>query len=150
MDTYSLSQEQVKIVEMHSYPDSFSIFFYLEEFYPNYDGEVREESWRYYEKGLEFTFYNGALIAEDSFTLTHGELAPNFYRPEQFKAYTSLQGVLASAEIHDLMEIPLEKSLIPEGTLYYAPGLSFGLVDNQLIYVETITLETEGNSNEQY
>ena len=46
-------------------------------------------------------------------------------------------------------ELPLEDELIDGGTLYYAPGLTFGLANDQLIYVETISMTLgEGEINE--
>jgi hypothetical protein len=142
--SYQLSADQTAVVAQYGYPDSFTITFYTEEYDPNYDGEVREETWRYYTSGVAFDFYNGKLMYTNPISDPPTGWVALPYRPEQFTAYANLETTLASASITDIIELPLEKELIENGKLYYAAGLSFGTVDDHLIYVETIMMQEEG------
>lgn len=139
--SYPLSEEQTGIIDQYGYPDSFTITFYIEEFDPNYDGEVRDETWRYYSSGIEFDFYNGSLMFTNPILDPPAQWIALPYRPEQFTAYSDLETILASALITDFIEFPLDQELIKKGKLYYAPGLTFGTADGRLIYVETIMMQ---------
>lgn len=146
---YSLSAEQSEVINRLGQPDSFSIMFYREEFDPSYDGEVRDEVWRYYKEGIAYTFYNGALTYEEPISSPQTSWIVPVYTPAQFTANASLTTILATTGIRDYFELPLEDELIDGGTLYYAPGLTFGLANDQLIYVETISMtESMGDNNE--
>jgi hypothetical protein len=142
--SYQLSADQAKVVSQSGYPDSFSITFYKEEFAPDYTGEVRDELWRYYKEGTAYTFYNGALTYQEPIVNGPTSWVPLPYHPDQFVAYTNLRSIVASASIKDYFELPLEKELIENGKLYYAPGLTFGTVNDRLIYVETISMQAQG------
>lgn len=142
--SYQLSEDQAKIIDQYGHPDSFTITFYTEEFDPVYSGEVRDETWRYYSSGMEFDFYNGQLMYTNPIPDPPVGWVALPYQPEQFTAYADLETVIASASITDILEFPLEKELIKNGKLYYAPGLSFGTVDGRMIYVETIMMQEEG------
>jgi hypothetical protein len=141
---YTLSADQEAVFSQLGSPDSFTITFYQAEFDPEYSGDVRDEIWRYYGAGIAYTFYNGKLEYQDSIPDAPTNFLPAQYNPDQFVGYASLKTVLASTTIRDYFELPLEKELVNHGTLYYAPGLTFGLVKDRLIYVETISMETEG------
>jgi hypothetical protein len=141
---YTLSPDQEAVVAQLGYPDSFTITFYKEEFDPFYTGDVRDEIWRYYGAGITYTFYNGKLENHESIPDTPANFLPAQYHPDQFVANSSLKTVLASNTITDYFELPLQKELVNHGKLYYAPGLTFGLVSDRLIYVETISMEIKG------
>ncbi len=90
------------------------------------------------------TFINGELTAQDSLEVsTIGPVDPLPYSPEQFTAYMSLDQVISAAGIETYIEIPVEDDFIQDGVLYYANSLSFGLKDDQLIYIEGIALTSE-------
>jgi hypothetical protein len=141
---YTLSADQEAVVSQLGYPDSFTITFYQEEFNPVYSGDVRDEIWRYYGTAIAYTFYNGKLERQESIPDAPTNFLKPQYNPDQFVAYASLKTVLSSNTIPDYFELPLEKELVNHGKLYYAPGLTFGLVKDRLIYVETISMEIEG------
>ena len=141
---YTLSGDQEAIVAKLGNPDSFTITFYQEEFNPVYIGDVRDEIWRYYDAGIAYTFYNGKLEYQESIPDAPINFLPAQYSPDQFVAYANLKSVLASNTIPDYFELPLEKELVNHGKLYYAPGLTFGLAKDRLIYVETISMEING------
>jgi hypothetical protein len=141
---YTLTADQAEAVSKYGYPDSFTITFYKEEFAPDFTGEVREEIWRYYTAGIALSYYEGILVNEEPIPDPPASWVPLPYHPDQFTAYAPLESVLASASIKDFFELPLEKELIENGTLCYAPGLTFGIVDDRLVYVETIMMQEEG------
>ncbi len=72
-----------------------------------------------------------------------GTLYPLPYYPEQFSAFMSLDEVIAAAGIETYVEIPLEKEYLKDGVVYYAQSLTFGLKDNELLYIEALALTTE-------
>jgi hypothetical protein len=145
---YALSDAQQEAVDRLGYPDSFTITFYYEEFAPENKTWVREETWRYYHELTAYDFYNGTLQAQTELDSIESDWLPAQYTPDQFAAFANLQEVLNGAQIHDYFEIPLEDTLVKNGRLYFAPGLTFGLADGELTYVETITMIEQGGSNE--
>lgn len=139
--TYSLTPDQEAVVAKYGHPDSFTITFYQEEFSPDFTGEVRDEIWRYYHDGVALTFYEGILVNQETIPDPPTSWIPLPYQPNQFTAYASLKSVLSSAAIKDYFELPLEAELIENGNLYFAPGLTFGTVNDRLVYVETISMK---------
>ncbi len=139
--TYTLTPDQAAAVAKYGYPDSFTITFYQEEFSPDFTGEVRDEIWRYYNDEVALTFYEGILVNQETIPDPPTSWVPLPYQPDQFMAYASLKSILATAAIKDYFELPLEEELIENGCLYYAPGLTFGTVNDRLVYVETISMK---------
>ena len=145
---YTLSDDQQELVNRLDYPDSFTITFYYEEFAPGNKTWVREETWRYHDESTAYTFYNGELQSEFMLEPIEPGWLPAMYTPDQFVAFANLQNVLDNAQIHDYFELPLEDALVKNGRLYFAPGVTFGLADGELNYVETITMAEQGGTNE--
>jgi hypothetical protein len=56
----------------------------------------------------------------------------------------SLEEVIASAGLDAFMVVPLEKELVDGGEVFYADELTFGLKDDELLYIEALALEVEG------
>lgn len=143
--SYSLSGDQAAVIDHLGNPEAFSILFYEEE---QVDGsliDVRFETWSYYSGGLEYTFINGDQVAEDLLEIELlGELVPIPYRPEQFIAYMSLDEVIASGGLETYLVVPLEKELVDSGEVYYADELTFGMKNDELLYIEALALELEG------
>jgi hypothetical protein len=140
----SLSGDQSGVIDRQGYPEAFSILFYEEEQMDGSLMDVRFETWSYYTSGLEFTFINGDKVAEDPLEIELlGELVPIPYRPEQFVAYMSLDEMVASAGLQTYLVVPLEKELVDGGEVYYADELTFGLKNDELLYVEALALELE-------
>ena len=143
--SYSLSGDQAAVIDHLGNPEAFSILFYEEE---QVDGsliDVRFETWSYYSGGLEYTFINGDQVAEDLLEIELlGELVPIPYRPEQFIAYMSLDEVIASGGLETYLIVPLEKELVDSGEVYYADELTFGMKNDELLYIEALALELEG------
>jgi len=143
-DPYSLSPEQKEQLFSYGYPEAFTILFYEEETTAGGVAPVRLETWDYYTQGIGLTFINGELIAEDPIEVDDiGTLDPLPYYPEQFSAFMSLDEVIAAAGIETYVEIPLEKEFLKDGVVYYAQSLTFGLKNNELLYIEALSLTTE-------
>lgn len=140
-DPYALSNSQQEKLFSYGDPEAFTILFYEEELAGGSVQTVRLETWDYYAEGMELTFINGELVAEDPIhSSAISELSPLPYSPVQFAAFMSLSDVLASAGIGTYIEIPLDREIMDEGILYYADSLSFGIQDNRLIYIEALAL----------
>jgi hypothetical protein len=145
---YTLSNNQQELVNRLDYPDSFTITFYYEAYAPGNKTWVRDETWRYYDETTAYTFYNGELQEEFGLEPIAPGWLPAMYTPDQYFAFAKLQEVLDNAQIHDYFEHPLEDALVKNGRLYFAPGVTFGLADGELNYVETITMAELGGTNE--
>lgn len=142
--TYPLSGTQTGVLDRFGYPDAFAILFYEEESLDGSYADVRFETWSYYSDGLEYTFINGEQVAEDPLEIELlGELVPIPYSPEQFVAYMSLDEVISSAGLETYLVIPLEAEFVEDGEVYYADELTFGLKNDELLYVEALALEVE-------
>jgi hypothetical protein len=142
---YELSSDQQDVIARLGYPEAFAILFYEEEQVDGSFSDVRFETWSYYSSGAEYTFVNGRPEAEDTLEIEFsGELVPIPYRPEQFVAYMNLDEVLASAGLQTYLVIPLERELVAGGEIYYADELTFGLKNDELLYVEALALAAEG------
>ena len=105
---------------------------------------VRLETWDYYTQGIGLTFINGELTAEDPIEINSiGSLDPLPYYPEQFDAFMSLDEVIAVAGIDSYVEIPLDKNFLDGGASYFANGLTFGLKNDELLYIEALAISTK-------
>jgi hypothetical protein len=139
---YSMSSNQMEIIGDIGPPQAFTLLFYEEELLDGSYGDVRFETWDYYDTGVSYTFINGELAGEDPLDVEIvGEIYPIPYRPDQFRAYMSLDEVLASAGLDRYLVVPLEKELVDGGEVYYADELTFGLKNDELLYIEALALE---------
>lgn len=142
---YSMSPKQTEVFGELGPPQAFTLLFYEEEQTDGTYGDVRFETWDYYDQGVSYTFINGDLAGQDGLDVEIvGEIFPIPYRPDQFTAYMSLEEVLASAGLDRYLVVPLEKELVDGGEVYYAEELTFGLKNDELLYIEALALEVEG------
>lgn len=141
---YELSSDQETNLSSYGQPEAFTILFY-EESNPDQEIQtVRLETWDYYSLGIGLTFINGELVSEDPIEWDNQDpIIPIPYSPEQFSAFMSLEDVIAAAGIDTYIEVPLNIELLDRGNLYYADSLSFGMQDNQLVYLEALALMEE-------
>ncbi len=143
-DPYTLSSAQEEELFTYGYPEAFTILFYEEETVGGGIAPVRLETWDYYSQEIGLTFINGDLIAEDPIEIDDvGSLDPLPYFPEQFSAFMSLEEVISAAGIDTYVEIPLEKEFLEGGVSYFANSLTFGLKNDELLYIEALALSTE-------
>jgi hypothetical protein len=142
---YSLSRAQQVVVADLGAPQAFTLLFYEEELEDGSLGDVRFETWSYYADGLEFAFINGDQVGEEPLDIgASGDIVPIPYRPEQFAAYMSLDEVVDAAGLTTYLVVPLEKELVRGGAVYYADELTFGLKNDELLYIEALALQVEG------
>lgn len=142
---YSMTPAQMEVFGELGSPQAFTLLFYEEQQFDGSYEDVRFETWDYYDVGVSYTFINGELAGEDLLDVEIvGEIYPIPYRPDQFSAYMSLDEVLASAGLDRYLVVPLEKELVEGGEVYYAQELTFGLKDDELLYIEALALEVDG------
>jgi hypothetical protein len=142
IEEYELSGNQSNLISRMGYPDSFFIMFFEDEVNGSLDN-YRFETWTYYSRSTEYNFLNGELVSKNSTAVKAGELVENPYRPEQFTEYMSLEEVVSSASIEKYVVAPMEEEFVEGGEVFYADRLAFGLVQGELLYVESIALEVE-------
>lgn len=144
VEPYQLSAEQSALVGEKGYPEAFILLFYDEEAAFGSLQTVRQETWEYYSSGESYLFINGELDSMESLDIDElGSLAPLPYTPEQFSAHMDRDEVLVAAGVDTFIEVPLEKEYLESGDLYYAESLAFGLVDEELRYLEALAMIEE-------
>jgi len=139
----SESRTKADIRAQHGPPDAFVILYFDEV---AADGSIQAsslEQWTYYRDGVEFSFADDQLIAEDPVNLQPGsEAEPVPYDPEHFSAYMSLEEVVAAAAVQEYLGGPVDL-MVEDGEMYVADRLMWGLKDDELRYVEAVALEVE-------
>ncbi|MGD2048040.1 MAG: zinc ribbon domain-containing protein [Chloroflexota bacterium] len=140
---YTLSAVQQDLVKQQGYPESFAILFYQEESSDGSLEDIRYETWSYYSAGTEFTFLNGQLIDEGALNLEVSDLVPLTYQPEQFTLAMNLDEVIATAGLDRYLVIPVDEIMVEDAQVYFAEQLTFGLKEDELVFVETLALEVE-------
>ena len=139
---YSMTPAQMEVFGELGSPQAFTLLFYEEEQLDGSSQDVRFETWDYFDAGISYTFINGDPAGEDPLDVeVAGEIYPIPYRPDLFSAYMSLDEVLASAGLNRYLVVPLEKELVDGGEVYYAEELTFGLKNDELLYIEALALE---------
>jgi len=133
--TYQLSPDQQGYVDENGYPASFSILFYQEQDADGQVEEVRYETWYYFNPNLKVTFVNGRFSAAEASELQGGGSGWN-YCPEIFTAYMTSEQVAEAADFREWLIVPVEENLVANADVYYADGLTFGLKNGKLIYIE--------------
>ena len=136
-EVYTYSIEQMDWAEQA--PEGFYILFFNREA-PNGDiEEVRYEEWFYYSEGIRVVFENGEIISQE--TIPAETVTPSPYTPAQFSAFMSRKEIAATLNLEEWLIIPVEKAVVEKAQIYYADQLTFGLQDEELIYVESLTVE---------
>ena len=141
---YGLTNEQQETLTALGPPQSFSILFYQDTMEDGSVYDVRMETWTYFDAQTEITFVDGSRVAQDPVVIEGATVQPVPYRPEQFTGGMTLAQVLAAASLDTYLLVPLEKELLPQGEVYYADQLTFGLKDGELRYVESLPQTEEG------
>jgi hypothetical protein len=143
LEPYPLTDIQEQTLRQRGQPDGFTILFYEDN---DADGELtvmRQETWSYYAQNVDVVFLNGELVLEDPMEYEGSEVSPIPYRPEQFTAFMSLEEVIAAAGLEQYLVVPLEDEIVDDAEVYYAPELTFGLQDGELVYVEALPAVAE-------
>jgi len=140
LDGYAYSSEQQALVDTWGEPHSFTILFYQREDPQGRIETIRHEEWSYPLQSTSVTFENGEEIFRDS-TPGAAEIYPTRYNPGQFLAFMSREQLAALTGLADWFILPVEEELVADAELYYAGGLTFGLQDGDLVYVEAVYYE---------
>lgn len=138
--TYQLSPDQQGYVDENGYPASFSILFYQEPGEGGSIEEIRQETWYYFNPDIKITFVNGQFSAAEASELQGGVSRWN-YRPEMFTAYMTPEQVAEAADFREWLIVPVEENLVANAEVYYADGLTFGVKNDKLIYIEAFAGE---------
>lgn len=133
--TYQLSPYQQGYVVQNGYPASFSILFYQEQGPGEETEEIRHETWYYFDPDIKVTFINGSVSAVEASELQGGSAGWS-YRPEMFTAYMTPEQVAEVADLLEWLIVPVEENLVTNAEVYYADGLTFGMKNGKLIYIE--------------
>ena len=141
---YELTADQQETLTALGLPQSFSILFYQDTMEDGSVYDVRKETWTYFDAQTEIAFVDGARVAQDPVVIEGATVQPVPYRPEQFTGGMTLAQVLAAASLDTYLMVPLEKELLPQGEVYYADQLTFGLKDGELRYIESLPQAEEG------
>ncbi len=134
---YQLSEDQQGYVNTSGYPASFSIMFYQEQGKAGQIQEVRHETWYYFNPDLKITFINGRFSAAEASEIQRGS-SRWLYRPEMFTAYMTPEQVADAAGLLEWLIVPIEENLVANAEVYYADGLTFGMKNGKLIYIEML------------
>jgi hypothetical protein len=142
-DVVAAGRIRADILAEHGPPEAFAIF-YFDEFAP--DGSVKAasvEQWSYYSDGVEYTFADDDLVAEDALELEADVVTePVPYEPDQFRAYMNLEEVVAAAGVEEYLGGPADE-IVEGGELYFADRLMWSMKDGELRSIEALALEVE-------
>lgn len=137
---YQFSADQQGFIDENGYPASFSILFYQEQGPGGQVQEVRDETWYYFNPDIKVTFVNGQFSAVEASELQAGS-AGCYYYPDMFTAYMSPEQIANVAGFSKWLIVPVEENLVAGAEVYYADGLTFGVKNNKLIYIEAFAGE---------
>lgn len=141
LDGYEYSIQQQKVVDEWGQPQSFYILFYQREDIQGGVETVRYEEWTYPARGKQVIFENGVELRQDE--VTKEAVFSTRYTPEQFFAFMNREQLASLTGLEDWFILPVEDELVQDADLYYAGGLTFGLQDGELVYVEAVYYEEE-------
>lgn len=137
---YYFSPDQEGYIAQNGYPPSFSILFYQEQVPGGQVQEIRDETWYYFNPDIKVTFVNGQISAAEASEL-QGSGAGQYYYPDMFTAYMTPEEVAYAAGFSEWLIVPVEENLVANAEVYYADGLTFGVKNDKLIYVEVFAGE---------
>ncbi len=133
------SPDQVDIFQEFGNPEGFYLLFFQREGVHGDVEEIRYEEWNYYGRGVSIVFENGELL--ERFDVTVETVSSTSYEPGSFSAFITREQVAASAGLDEWLILPVEKELVPDADLYYAEGLTFGMQNGKLVYIETMVVK---------
>lgn len=131
---FSYSADQQATLEAHGNPTCFTIIF---------TEANRQETWVYDTSGYTVVFRDGVKIAEKTGTTQYQEeMYATTLAPNQFYLGMGVDEVVLSTGRSNITFVTL-KGLDKDTRLMYLEGLSIGLVDGKVNFVETIPSTTE-------
>jgi hypothetical protein len=134
LDIYAYSPDQIAVQEVYGNPTRFTIIF---------TAEGRLETWVYDPAGYQVVFADGDQITEQQTPPIYQEnMYATIYTPALFYAGMSLDEIVAASGKADFVLTRVE-GVVADGQLLHLEGLSVGVVDNQIRFVETLPATTE-------
>jgi len=133
-NTFNYSGDQVAVVAEYGSPTRFTILF----------GENnRLETWYYDTRGYTVVFMNGTKTS-DAYTVSEyqDEMYATTHSPSMFYSGMGINEIVLSTGQHDFLLSTLESESI-NGRLMHMEGLSIGLQDGSINFVETYPATTE-------
>jgi len=133
-NTFNYSGDQVAVVAEYGSPTRFTILF----------GENnRLETWYYDTRGYTVVFMNGTKTS-DAYTVSEyqDEMYATTHSPSMFYSGMGINEIVLSTGQHDFLLSTLESESI-NGRLMHMEGLSIGLEDGSINFVETYPALTE-------
>lgn len=131
---YHYSDAQQAVIAAYGSPTRFTIL---------YTAETRHETWVYDADGYEVVFHNGEQLAERTFEAAY---QPNMYAttytPQMFFDGMGIDEIVAATGEHTFV-LSNANALVEGGRLMHLEGLSVGLVNNRINYVEAIPAATQ-------
>jgi hypothetical protein len=144
-----VKDDRQDIFQLLGQPDAFDISIIQVE-----GGQVRLESWRYYEFAVRIDFVNGeAVWIVDIETVPSDTILPAWYDPLDFESGMSISDLTrvistsspAGAE-PEVIALEGAGEELSEGLLLVGDQILLGFENEQLVYVETIALMSEGGA----
>ena len=126
------SDDQFAIFKSKGIPSGFSLFFLGE-------GSVeRQETWFYKEEGYAVTFLNGIMLYEEEDPSISEMAFGTSYDPSLFIYELDPGTILSRIQQRDFLVMPVDRTLLEEGTLYYCEDLVIGFSGGRLTYAESL------------
>ena len=131
---FNYSPDQMAVINSFGNPTRFTIIF---------TDTDRQETWVYDTSGYTVVFRNGVKLSEKTETPQYREeMYATTLGPNQFYRAMGIDEVVLSTGRTDFTLVTLE-GMDKESRLMYLKGLSVGLVDGKVNFVETIPAMTE-------
>ncbi len=131
---YEYSTDQQVVLQGNGDPTRFTIIF---------TGNGRQETWYYDTTGFTVVFIDGVTVAQkDTIPQYHQNMYATTYKPKQFFSGMGFDEILASSCRNEFSLSAIE-GLDREAHLLHLEGLSIGLLEGKINFVETFPAMTE-------
>ena len=133
-NSFTYSADQLSVQQERGNPTRFTILF---------SENIRQETWFYDTAGYAIVFRNGVKVSEKNITPEyHDEMYATTHSPDQFYNGMGLDEIVLSTGKNDFMLTNVD-GMAANGRLMHLEGLSIGLLDGQVNFVETYPAMTE-------
>ena len=133
-DPYTYSSAQMAVIEDLGYPARFMIIF---------GEDSRQETWFYDNFNYKIAFIAGEKVSDQYSSPGSAEgLYKTDYRPDQFYRGMGIDEIVLSTGSNDFALTSISE-MVENGRLMHLNGLSIGLIDGQISFVETYPAQTE-------
>lgn len=137
----ALSEHQQLVYDDFGWPDAFMIM----EIDDLEGGQVRLETWAYYQGNIIFTFSDGIFKGEGEVETLPNNILPSPHHPDQFTLGFTIDQIQAILTDSPLILIE-DSETIQEGVQIYAgQQLMLTFMNDRLIYVDALAFVPEGS-----